>query len=691
MLKRLHFLSILEAGLIGLFFIQAIRFLIGMLYSRVAGAAAVTTLQAAEIPFEGTFVDPALVATEINFLLALLVLPVLTLLLGRFRILIVIMAVVVAVGRLLMMPLGILTPTGAAALVMGAGLAYIAMIARWRVRMVPYMFILGFAGDQAFRAVGNTLDPSLSARFVNIQIGLTVAVVLISLIAYFAERARERDSEGEITPDYGLLPFWGAVGLGGLLYLQLSLLSLPNAIAARSDSDYTTLAPFVLVATLLPLIPAVRGRARAFIAQVDGSARGWLWMLLVALLLVFGMRLSGIVAGIALVLAQFFVSLMWWWVVRPRAARQRGYGGLWLIFTVILLGVLLIADNFTYEYAFVRDFTGNLAFLNTVIPPLLRGFRGLGLVLSLFALFLAALPMTQTARRIPWNSNSPALTSLLAFVLIVLAGAGTALAVSPPVIQGARNLEEMRVATYNIHSGYDEFYNTDLEAIARTIQESGANIVLLQEVEAGRMTSFGIDQSLWLARRLGMDRRFFPTNEGLQGLAVLSQMPIAFDDGRLLSSLATQTGVQRVQVLPNPDTVVTLYNTWLSPLLELTGGQTVEEQQQDQARQLNEIFATYIQQACGAALGRTVLGGTMHNVPDSPLVDQLRNAGFGDPFAGLPLELSATFDRAGFPPARFDYLWTCNLPSIGAIVLPNSASDHRLAVAGLLLEREAGG
>ena len=687
MLKRLHFLTILEAGITGLFFIQAIRFLIGMLYSRVAGAAAVTTLQAAEIPFEGAFVDPALVATEINFLLALLVLPVLTLLLGRFRFLIVIMAVIVAVGRLLMMPLGILTPTGAATLVIGAGLAYIAMIARWRVRIIPYMFILGFAGDQIFRAVGNTLDPSLSPRFINIQIGLTIAAILISLIAYFAERARERDSEGEITPDYGLLTFWGAIGLGGLLYLELALLALPNAVAARSDSDYTTLAPFLLVATLLPLVPAVRGRARAFIAQVDGSARGWLWMLLVALLLVFGMRLSGIIAGIALVFAQFFISLMWWWLVRPRAARQRGYGGLWLIFSVLLFGILLVADNFTYEYAFVRDFSGNLAFLNTVIPPVLRGFRGLGLVLALFALFVAALPMTQTARRIPWNSNSPALTSVLVFVLIVLAGIGTALAVSPPVIQ-VRPIDEMRVATYNIHGGYDEFYNSDLEAIARTIQESGANIVLLQEVDAGRLASFGVDQSLWLARRLGMDRRFFPTNEGLQGLAVLSQMPIEFDDGRLLESLATQTGVQRVQVLPNPDTVVTLYNTWLSPLLELSGGQTVEEQQQDQARQLNEIFANYIQQACGTALGRTVIGGTMHNVPDSPLVEQMQNAQFGDPFAGLPLELSATFDRAGFPPARFDYLWTCNLPSIGAIVLPESASDHRLAVAGLALERE---
>lgn len=690
MLKRLHILTLLEAGLTGLFFVQAIRFLIGMLYSRVAGASAVTALQTAQIPIEGSFIDPALVTTEVTFLLYLLLLPLLTLLLGRVRVLTVVAVLFVALGRLLMnQQTGVLTPTGAAALVLGAGLVYIAMIVRYMVGLLPVMMILGFGADQIFRAVGNTLDPSLSTRYLNIQIGLTIATIAISLIAYFAERRRENDEETPVAPEYGGLTLWGAIGMGGLLYLQLALLALPNAVAGRADADYTTFAPFVLVATLLPLIPAVRGRARAFVALFDGNVRGWLWMLLAALLIVFGLRLSGILAGAALVLAQFFVSMMWWWLVKPRSERQRTFGGLWLLFSVLIFGVLLVADNFTYEYAFVRDFTGNFTFLNSVIPPLLRGFRGFGLVVTLFALFIAALPMTQTQRRIPWNSTSSALTSLALFVLVVLAGVGTAVAVRPPVIQGVRGIDEMRVATYNIHGGYDEFYNTDLEALARTIQESGANIVLLQEVEAGRLTSFGVDQSLWLARRLGMDRRFYATNEGLQGLAVLSRIPIAFDDGRLLSSIATQTGVQRVQVLPNPDMVVTLYNMWLSPLLELTGGQTVEAQQQDQVIQLNEIFGSYVQQTCNAALGRTVIGGTMHNVPDSPLVEQMRNAGFGDPFAGLPLELSATFVRTGFPSARFDYLWTCNLPSLGAIVLNEPLSDHRMAVAEVALTREA--
>jgi endonuclease/exonuclease/phosphatase family metal-dependent hydrolase len=246
----------------------------------------------------------------------------------------------------------------------------------------------------------------------------------------------------------------------------------------------------------------------------------------------------------------------------------------------------------------------------------------------------------------------------------------------------------MRIATYNIHGGFDEFYNESLEAIARTIQQSGANVVLLQEVDAGRMTSFGVDQPLWLARRLGMDRRFFPTNEGLYGLAILSSVPIAFDDGELLTSRGLQTGVQRVQIQPDPGVVVTIYNTWLEYLLGFGSENTLEEQQQAQQVQLNELLTIIARHHPGGVLGRTVLGGTFNNVPDSPLMQQLRAAGFSDPFAGYPLEIGATLVRSGVPRAVFDYIWLRNLPvGEGALVLDSTASDHRLAVVGVLIER----
>lgn len=675
-------LTLIEAGLIGLFFIQALRFLAGMVYSRLAGASAVLSVQAIGAPIESAMApDPAAVSGEMSLIVYTLALPLIGLILGRWRGLTLVAVALVALGRALMNGGTAVSPVAAAALAVSAGLLYLTLLVRHRSQAFPFFFIIGLGADQVFRAVGNTYDPSWSASYLNVQIALSAASVIIALVIQLWSARREGGDGG--TP--GLLPLWGAIGVGSLLFLQLSLLALPNAIAGRSDSDYTLLVPLVAAATLLPAVPFVRARARGFIGLFDANLRGWLWMLLIVLLVVFGTRFQGIAAGIALVVAQFLVSMIWWWLVRPRAEKERSFAGLWVLFALAVFVVLSAADNFTYEYAYVRDFSGNTAFLNNVVTPLLRGFRNLGLGVILLGVFLAALPMTQIQRRIPWAGGSGAV-SIASLVMLVAASAGAAVAAQPPVVQGFSNVTEMRVGTYNIHGGFDEFYVYDLNAIATTIQESGANVVLLQEVEVGRMTSFGVDQALWLARRLGMDRRFFPTNEGIQGLAVLSNIPIAYDDGVLLSSIGNQTGLQRVQILPAPNTGVTIYNTWLGYLFELSGT-SVAELEQDQQRQLEEILGTVYSHFPNRTLGRVILGGTFNNVPDSPLIQTVRGLGFRDPNEGLPLELSATLVRSGLPRTRFDYLWLFNLDSLGPFTMPNAASDHRMTGAGVRITR----
>jgi endonuclease/exonuclease/phosphatase family metal-dependent hydrolase len=680
---RLPNLTLLEAGLAGLFFVQALRFLIGMVYSRVGGASIVLGLDPATAP-AGT-VDPTIVSGEITLMAYMLALPLLTVVLGRIRPLLIVGAVLLAVGRALMIAnAGAITPTMGAAIAVGGGLFYLALLVRHRASAFPYFFILGLAADQLFRAVGNTVDPSWSASYLNIQVILSLALAGLSVLNLALRVSGPRG--GELSQDKGLLPFWGGAGLAGMLFLELSLLSLPNAIAGRADVDYTIFAPLVTAATLLPLIPWVRRSARSFIALFDGSVRGWLWMLLVALLFVLGLRLRGLVGGAALIAAQFGVSMMWWWLVRPQAERERNFTGLWMVLGILGFLLLVAGDNFTYEYAYVRNLGGDAAFLNTIIPPFLRGFRGMGLGLLLLGGFLAALPMIQTQRRIPWTNGSTA-QSFFGLAVLIAASVGVAYAVRPPLIAGVRDPERVRIGTYNVHGGFDEFYANSLESIARTIQQSGANVVLLQQVEGGRLTSFGVDQPLWLARRLGMDTRFYPTNEGLQGLAVLSNIEIVYDDGAPLTSVSQQTGLQRVQVRPDAG-VITLYNTWLGYLLETGDGRTLEQQEQDQVRQLNEIFALIRLQHPDGNLGRTVVGGTFNNIPDSPLLDQMRKAGFSDPFAGLPLELAATFVRTGYPRARLDYLWTRSLGYIGGNAMDTTASDHRMAVIEAIIRQQ---
>gem|GEM_PF-4972262 len=72
------------------------------------------------------------------------------------------------------------------------------------------------------------------------------------------------------------------------------------------------------------------------------------------------------------------------------------------------------------------------------------------------------------------------------------------------------------------------------------------------------------------------------------------------------------------------------------------------------------------------------------------MVERLENAGFIDPFAGQPLEPSATLVRLGLR-ARLDYVWIVNLARVAAGVMDSNSSDHRLAVIDVLITRRSDG
>ena len=77
---------------------------------------------------------------------------------------------------------------------------------------------------------------------------------------------------------------------------------------------------------------------------------------------------------------------------------------------------------------------------------------------------------------------------------------------------------------------------------------NGVDVLMLQEVETGRLASYGVDQVLWLARRLNMEAAFFPQNEVLQGIAVLSRVPIEEVWGVELPSESNQAAMMKMAV-----------------------------------------------------------------------------------------------------------------------------------------------
>jgi endonuclease/exonuclease/phosphatase family metal-dependent hydrolase len=683
---------IIEATLVLLFFVQAVRYLIGAIYASIASASLYLTLDPNLIDMTTPgIITPDTANSQLITLACMLALPLIAFLLGWLRPMLVVAVLITAIGRYLMSANTVGLPdVMGASLAVGGGLLYIPLLVQHRARAFPYAILFAFAIDQVYRAWGDTLDPSWRVDYLNIQIILSAIVILLSLLTQFSQYQRHKKSNADSNPDKGRITFWGGVGLGGLLFIHLSLLNMPNAIAGRSGTNlYTTLVPLVIVATLLPIIPAIRGQARRFISMFDSGARGWVWMLISMLLIVIGLRLGGIISASALVIAQFLMSMVWWWVYQPQAKKERSFSGLWMIVGIIVFSLLTAFDMFTYEYAYVRDLAPEFDSLNPLVPTLLRGFRGLGIAVILLGVFLASLPIVTTQKRIAWAMQSRWTVSFFSVLLIAGVSVLSVYFALPPVVRGVNQPEQVRIGTYNLHNGANEFSYQDLEMIARTIEFSGANVVLLQEVEIGRLTSYGVDQVLWLARRLSMDARFYPTNEGLQGLAVISNIPIVYDDGVLLTSVSNQTGMQRVQVLPD-NNVITLYNVWFEPLLDTGESQSISDLESAQNTQFAEAISTIASHFPDGNRGRMVIGGTFNNIPDSDIVRRMIALGFDDPFSDQQAELSATYRRTGVQ-ARLDYLWTSTannfqviesgvINDFGRAIIPHQPSDHLLAM-----------
>ena len=184
-------------------------------------------------------------------------------------------------------------------------------------------------------------------------------------------------------------------------------------------------------------------------------------------------------------------------------------------------------------------------------------------------------------------------------------------------------------------------------------------------MDACRITSYGVDDGLWLARRLGMQEVYGPALEELSGIALLTRFPIAESGARLLTSQLEQTSIvhARVRVGNRP---LDAYGVWM--------GLEPEER----ARQLDDVL-----DIIGAATP-AVLGGDFNSTPDSPVYARLRAAGFEDPFVAGGFDAAFT-DPALEPVARIDFVWARGLGVRDAQVLDSLASDHRMVVVELVL------
>ncbi|OGO12181.1 MAG: hypothetical protein A2Z66_10595 [Chloroflexi bacterium RBG_13_66_10] len=613
-----RFLRAVEAISVLLFFLQALRAvfsaLFGIIYDQVFAGTPDAWLVVSILLVAVAFSAPVLAPS------------------GWPRAWLAALAALASMGRIALTINDATVRFWASLVVLAAGGLYLAGLLVARRPLALTALAGALALDQALRALGQTYDLSLRPWWLPIQVAWGVIVLAVS-----AALLQRRAAGGQNPCRLGIR---AGVGLGALLFIETSLLALPNAAAQWSGAPYSLLAAFLLGITLLMLLPRVRREVNR--AACDRPLVRWLVALLLPATLMLGYFVRGAVSCVALLAAQVVALVGFTLLFDGRTTRERPVGPM----LALGMGVVLVL-NFLNAFAFTY-------------PYALPFMRDLGWAVYLAAgLAVAAGVVSQNPMVVTWDELSTRAE------VVGLASAGlmivTLFAVWPQPAFPLPESGPLRVATYNIHYGYDVEWHFTLEEMAQAIEDWGVQVIALQEVDTGRMTSYGVDDAYYLARRLRMNVAYLPAVEHLTGIAVLYRGRPAEVRQELLTSLQEQTGIVQVSLHPGTEEVHA-FGIWMGLSNEDTG------------RQIREALA-FIGDAAPATFG-----GDFNAEPGSEVARAVEAAGFRDPFLTLGIDPPPLTDPAVDPRTRIDYVWLRGVEPVGAWVAESLASDHRMVV-----------
>lgn len=553
------------------------------------------------------------------------------------------------------------------ALVVAAGAVFLT----WAVgyldrRALAGGVVIGLVVDQLLRLAGSSYDLSLQPGWLPVQAALSLGLVV--LVVLWARNPRGVAQE-ETGPDSGEgagdgdglerraggLRLRGALALGALLFLDLHVVGLAPVVASWSGVEYAFagaavgLAGAAAIAAILLLRRPTGGRTVTLllVALSAGSAIAGYWLdgVPVALLMAGGHMAALLLVSRAL---------------DPASGRRSGG-------RVVAGLAVFVAATILYGLTFYAAFT--LPFMEGQAPWI---FGAAGLLLA--ACFIL---LPRPAPIPPPRSRTPTLVLVSAVGLLALglsllpartAAARTAAGAAAGDAAGTREAGidavdgAVRVATWNLHFGFDQDWRFDPAAVAGTLDRSGADVVALQEVPVGVPTAYGIDLPLWLARKTRLRAYFSPNINGLLGDAFLTRLeavevgaiplPSGGGDRKQLLRMTAPVGGERV------------------------GFYALHLGVREAARspQMREALA-----AIGP--GPAVILGDLNAEAGSPVTALLDRAGFQDAF-GDTVSGGATFP-ADDPTLRIDWIWARGMRADSARVLPDRGSDHRAVVATL--------
>ncbi len=534
--------------------------------------------------------------------------------------------------------------------VIGFGGMYLASLIRANWQSWVTVLVLGLTVDLLFRAA-DSYDPSIKGTFAMLLGETTYRVpwlflqIPLSLIALLFSWLARRFARSE-PYEPASLTVAGGIGVGGFFTVEMLVLGMPNVIARWAGVSFVTVAPWLILFTALPLVAAVRTSIAHVLGLFDDRLRGWVWLLLLILVVVAGNRVGGTFGAAALVVGQFVAILTLWWIPHFQESGEMEQVGPSFSLGLFLFAILVYTYSLTFEN----------------IPGLGR-LRDQGLILVLVGAGLLGLMRLLWREDDPWMSKQQVSSGLSASFVVPAAVAGLLLATGGSEIARPVPQSTISIATYNLNAGFDADAAFQLELAARTIEASLADVVVLQDVDAGRPVGLGVDQAEFLSRRLKMYQAYQPGSGKLVGVAVLSKWPIT---ERRPTTLPGALGAV-------PALRVTVRDPAASRVIYVVAAQLAPGSEQSRLNQL------YTLQSLAGESSPLVIAIDLGASPDDATYQQLIAGGFLDPDVALGIERGFTTPAAN-PTVRHDYVFVRGLIPLASRHVNSTASTHRLVV-----------
>jgi endonuclease/exonuclease/phosphatase family metal-dependent hydrolase len=231
------------------------------------------------------------------------------------------------------------------------------------------------------------------------------------------------------------------------------------------------------------------------------------------------------------------------------------------------------------------------------------------------------------------------------------------------------------VLVYNIHAGKDAGGIDNIARVAEVVRGSGADLVLLQEVDRNTQRSGGVDQPATLSRLTSFPAAFGKTLDyqgGDYGIAILSRWPIVTETLVRLPVEPPQDRSGRYE--PRGALRVSIASPWGTMAVVNTH---IDASGDDRWRRQEIRTVIAIADSIRSRGTLLLVGGDFNSTPESAVQQTARAAGLRDAWMECGAGPALTYP-ADSAVKRIDYLYLSGTTRCDhAEVLSSQASDHR--------------